>query len=47
MWPTEARRANASGSMMRDLGRAALAEMDKIIRALVRAAPDYDPNELF
>ena len=30
------RRANASGSMMRDLGRAALAEMDKII-AMLRA----------
>ena len=26
---------------------AALEEMDEIIRALVRAAPDYDPNELF
>tara|TARA_X000001036_G_scaffold146372_1_gene139210 strand:- start:1270 stop:2949 length:1680 start_codon:yes stop_codon:yes gene_type:complete len=41
------RRANASGSMMRDLSRAALAEMDKVIRALVRAAPDYDPDEVF
>lgn len=41
------RRANASGSMMRNLARAALAQMDLIIRALVRAAPDYDPNELF